>query len=80
MLVHSYIYYWMNSNIIDDYTWQKWADELVELQKTKKNIGWYDTAFKDWDSSTGCHLPTDEWVRSKATYILNIHDSMDNST
>ncbi len=33
MLVHSYIYYQLNDNIIDDSTWSKWAMELQQLQK-----------------------------------------------
>lgn len=33
MLVHSYIYYELDTNIIDDSTWSKWAVELRDLQK-----------------------------------------------
>ena len=33
MLVHSFLYYELDSNIIDDYTWSKWGVELAELQK-----------------------------------------------
>lgn len=33
MLVHSYIYYKLNDNIISDSTWSKWAVELADLQK-----------------------------------------------
>ena len=32
MLIHSHIYYEMDDNIVDDHTWQRWADELAELQ------------------------------------------------
>ena len=31
MLVHSYIYYQLNDNIIDDSTWSKWAMELQKM-------------------------------------------------
>ena len=33
MLVHSCLYYELNENIVDDHTWQKWADELEVLQR-----------------------------------------------
>ena len=35
MLIHSCIYYEMNTNIVSDDTWQKWADELESLQNKK---------------------------------------------
>lgn len=54
--VHSYIYYKLDTNIIDDYTWSKWAMELVDLIKkypkefkTIKHHEW----FEDFDGSTG---------------------------
>ena len=33
MLVHSYLYYRLDKPIISDDTWQKWANELAELQR-----------------------------------------------
>ncbi len=76
MLIHSCIYYHLNRNIISDRQWDKWARELAELQRKypeiSKKVIWYE-AFKDWDASTGAFLPiTDEWVVSKAQYILKI--------
>ena len=39
MLIHSHIYYEMDDNIVDDHTWQRWADELAELQdKNPDNV------------------------------------------
>lgn len=70
MLIHSYLYYAMDSAIVDDAVWQKWANELVILQKRTKKIDFYDEEFSDWDASTGFHLSKDDWVVSKATYIL----------
>ena len=32
LLIHSYIYYELNDNIVSDATWSKWAMELVKLQ------------------------------------------------
>lgn len=56
MLVHSYIYYELNDNIISDNTWSKWAVELADLQNKysviAKTVEWSE-AFKNWDGSTG---------------------------
>lgn len=70
MLIHSYIYYWLGESIITDDTWQAWANELKELQTPPVKIGFYDKEFKDWDGSTGCHLPRDTWVITKARQLL----------
>lgn len=74
MLVHSYIYYNMDSNVISDDKWQQWADELTELQKRKQNIGFYDEAFADWSGATGCDLPFDPWVKERAKKLLTKHE------
>jgi hypothetical protein len=76
MFVHSYLYYEMDENIVDDHKWQQWANELVELQKQKIDIGFYDDAFRDWDGSTGCDLPFDSWVKKRAEKLL--HSRRDN--
>lgn len=76
MLVHSYLYYSLDENVVDDAKWQEWADELVSLQKTwkdldmTKKIDFYDDVFADWDGSTGMHLPHDKWVVERAKYLL----------
>lgn len=73
MLVHSYLYYVMDSPIIADETWQQWADELTMLQNKFPNgceIGYYDREFADWDGSTGMHLPTTAQIRTKAERIF----------
>ena len=76
MLVHSCLYYEMDTNLIDDKQWDTWARELVELQKQNpeisKEVEWYE-AFKDWDASTGAFLPIkDSWVVKKAKQIYSI--------
>ena len=76
LLIHSCIYYSMDTNLIDDSTFDKWSDELVKLQaeypEISKQVEWYD-AFKDWDGSTGAFLPlNDTWVISKAKYLVSI--------
>ena len=73
LLVHSYLYYHENETLISDHQWQALADELVVRQKTfHQRIDCYDEAFKDWDASTGYHLPVNDWVRSKGAYLLRI--------
>lgn len=59
MLVHSYIYYELDTNIIDDATWSKWAMELKDLQEKYPDIAKqvkYSDEFADWDGSTGAFL------------------------
>lgn len=75
MLVHSYIYYHLDSNVVSDDKWQQWADELTELQKRKKNIGFYDEAFSDWTGASGAFLPFDPWVKERAKKLLTQRES-----
>lgn len=75
MLVHSYIYYELNDNLISDETWARWARELKDLQDEYPEIARsvkYSRMFEDWDASTGYHLAFDEWTRNKATYLLAV--------
>lgn len=72
MLIHSYLYYILDQPIVSDDDWQRWADELTELQHDHPEpINWYDDAFADWDGSTGMHLPQDQWVRDRAYKLLD---------
>ena len=69
MLVHSFLYYELDSNIIDDYTWSKWGVELRELQKKYPKESAeveYAELFKDWDGSSGAHLVYDDNIKSIA--------------
>lgn len=75
LLIHSCIYYHLNTNIISDMQWDKWARELVQLQTDYSDIGehvqLYDM-FKDWDGSTGAFLPiTLDWVVRKAQQLCS---------
>ena len=73
LLIHSYLYYRIDTQLISDEQWQYWADELVKLQaQHPESVGFYDEAFRDWDASTGYHLPQDEYVAGKAMYILQL--------
>jgi NAD-dependent DNA ligase len=61
VIVHSYIYYRKNENIIDDHTFDMWSKELVELQEKYPDIAAecvYAEYFKDFDGSSGFDLPT----------------------
>lgn len=63
MLIHSYLYYGTDTQVIDDHTWTQWAQQLARLQrKYGWRIGFYDRLFKDWNGSTGHHLPTNAGV------------------
>lgn len=75
MLVHSFIYYVLNDSVVSDHQWQRWADELVQLQKEyPEPIGFYDKEFADWDASSGYHLPKDGWVSGEALWLLRFID------
>lgn len=76
MLIHSYAYYVLDQPMVDDATWQCWADELELLQMLHPaDVGFYDQAFADWDGTTGMHLPQDAWVASKARQVGRLHDA-----
>lgn len=79
MLIHSYLYYRMDSPIIDDATWTKWAQQLYALQKKFGwRIGLYDEVFKDWNGSSGFHLPADaDVVRVARRTHDEYHDRLD---
>jgi len=74
ILVHSCIYYILHDNLVEDYQWDRWAKELVELQKSypyiSEKVMLYD-AFADFDGSTGFDLPIEEdWVIRIADKLL----------
>lgn len=74
--VHSMIYYNLNANLVSDYTWSQWGEELECLQKMFPKLSKetpYYKEFKDFDHSTGQNLPKDnEVINSKAEYLLKI--------
>ena len=75
MLVHSRIYYVLDENIVSDDTWQKWANELRDLQKQYPEyckIGFFDKEFSDWNGDTGAMLPLkDPYVVNKTQQVIN---------
>lgn len=63
ILIHSCLYYEMNSNIIPDQKFDKWAHELADLQQRYPNIARevrYAEDFEGFDGSTGMDLPIHE--------------------
>lgn len=76
MLLHSCIYYVFDDSLVDDNVWQKWANELRDLQvEYGSEIGYYDKEFADWDGSSGVFLPLkEEWVLRKARQLLAYKD------
>ena len=75
MLIHSCIYYELDGNVVDDFKWQQWADELRELQDNNPDectIGYYDTEFQGWTGAGGSHLPLRHpTIMTKAKKILD---------
>ena len=73
VLVHSYIYYVLNDNIISDSQWSQWAEELEQLQKDypeeSSEVELYDE-FKCFDHSTGANLEYPDWVHDLALRLI----------
>lgn len=60
ILVLSFLYYQLNESLIDDYTFDTWSKELVNLQSrysTEAMKSVYAKEFKDFDGSSGYDLP-----------------------
>jgi len=75
ILIHSCIYYLLDTNIIDDSVFDTWAKELEQLLKDYPGLysDRFDSAFDTWDSSSGFDLPLrDPWVYGKAEYMVKI--------
>lgn len=74
ILVHSYIYYELDDNIVSDDTWTKWAMELVKLQKENPIIAAklpYAKEFLDFDGNSGFYLPyKNKEIKEKAIRLL----------
>lgn len=83
ILVHSLIYYELDTNIVSDDKWASWAQELVQLQKDYPDISSkviFAEAFKNFDGSTGFNLPyNDEQVVNIAYRLLNSEKAENNA-
>jgi hypothetical protein len=77
LLLHSYLYYQTNTNLIDDYTYDQWSKQLAELQKQypelSNNVEFYKEEFKTFDGSTGYHLPKESWMHELGNRLITYH-------
>ena len=51
ILIHSILYYKFNENLISDWQWSEWAEELEQLQRDYPEIAdkcVYANAFRDF--------------------------------
>lgn len=75
MLVHSRIYYILDENIVSDDQWQKWANQLRDLQEKYPKyckIDFFDREFATWNGDTGAMLPLhDPYVVSKTQQVID---------
>lgn len=72
--VHSVIYYHLNTSIIDDAVFDKWANELVALQKNHPDLaktGYMASVFADWTGDTGMHLPVHDATLALAEWLVS---------
>jgi len=81
ILVHSVIYYRMNTNIISDIQYDKFAKKLQKLQNENplisKKVEEFYEEFKNWDGCSGFNLPLgDVWANNKASYLLSIQGKL----
>lgn len=75
LIVHSYIYYRLNQNLVPDHTYDGWARELIELQEKYPELSSkveYHKEFKGFQMGDSFKLPMDEsWVHGLAHRLLN---------
>lgn len=80
ILVHSFLYYQLNTNIVDDHTFDRWSKELADLMADNpdaaKGSAYYE-AFKEFDGSSGYDLPFAlPEIQSAGYKLLKIHNEM----
>lgn len=75
MLVHSALYYRLDSPLVTDAQFDLWARELAQLQAIHDApIGFYDGEFADWQGTAQAHgLPQDGWIFDKADALRVYH-------
>lgn len=74
IIIHSIIYYELNSNCISDKDFDSISRQLVELQNNNKDVlkkTQYYYIFKDFDGSTGFYI-YDSLKTSDKKYLVNI--------
>ena len=77
MLIHSCLYYELNTELISDAQFDAWALALAELLSKHSNVysDRFDQYFEDWTGDTGMHFNhRDPWVLNKAEYLVALHN------
>lgn len=60
VLVHSLLYYELDTNLVTDQQWTAWAKELAQLQlqhPERARSGLYAEAFQGFEGASGFNLP-----------------------
>ena len=75
VLVHSIIYYRLNTNVVSDFQYDKFAKKLKALQdkypELSKAVPEYLKEFEGWDGCSGYNLPlTDPHMLQKAQWLV----------
>ena len=73
LLIHSYLYYELDTNLIPDSTWNEWAVELVKLQNDYPEIAdkvIYSEQFSGWDGASGAFFIYDGPTIDRARSLL----------
>ncbi|MDZ4632260.1 hypothetical protein ORN01_25220 [Bacillus cereus] len=77
ILVHSFLYYQLNENIISDSEFDRWSKELYEAMKENPEIAKQSVYYKDFlefDGSSGYDLPyANPEIQSTGFKLLKIH-------
>lgn len=77
IILHSFGYYRLNENIIDDHTFDKWCMELVKLHEQYPELSKqveYSFGFELFDGSSGYGLPLGEtWLPSTWQQMKKAH-------
>ncbi|ASS71673.1 DNA ligase LigA-related protein [Bacillus atrophaeus] len=80
ILVHSFLYYQLNENIIADHTFDLWSQELVQLQEKypeESRQAVYYAEFTKFDGSSGYDLPYSlPEIQSTGHKLLDYHKKL----
>ncbi|MFO1442944.1 hypothetical protein KDN24_06900 [Bacillus sp. Bva_UNVM-123] len=83
ILIHSYLYYQMNTSLISDITYDTWCNQLTHLQKKHPNesssVEFYRNEFADFDGATGYHLPKEAWMHDICARLITEHKRFKNN-
>lgn len=78
ILVHSYLYYELNENVITDALWSKWAEELYALQAESPELAQscpMAKEFENFDPSSGFYLNYRQpWIAKEAERLLKYRE------